>query len=431
MTTVLPIKGLRFSAAAGSPSEVITPPYDVIDDELQQRLYEKSPYNIIRLEYAQSRPEDNHLVNKYSRAAKTFHAWLQEGILIREEKPAIYLYEQHFTYNQKKYKRQGIYCGVGLSPFGKGKVIPHEETLHQPKKDRLELLRHCKANFSPIFGLFKDPEKFVDHYAARYKKEQKPVINFQDHDGQLHMLWAVTDEKFIATIQTFFQSQKIYIADGHHRYETALQYYQENKEQDQSKEKYGHALMVLVNVYDEGLLAFPTHRMIRQSGIDSRNLLAKLQKHFHIQEFPVAETQEELLTLLEKSLTASTEAKLCFGLYTPEKKFFLLTLKDLKEEEKPFPWLDTVILQELVLQDVFGMDEDEIKKGSLLGYIRDEWEAKQQVDRGNVSYVFFLNKSPLEKIINLAERGIRMPQKSTYFFPKLVSGLVILQLGTP
>ena len=429
MTTVLPIKGLRFSAAAGSLSAVITPPYDVIDTELQEKFYTKSPYNIIRLEYAQSRPEDNHQVNKYTRAAKTFQQWLQEGILIQEEKPAFYLYEQHFTYKQKKYMRQGIYCGVGLSPFEEGKVVPHEETLHQPKLDRLQLLRHCEAHFSPILGLYKDQGKFVDYHAARYKKEQKPVINFQDEDGQLHKLWAITDENFIATVKTFFQEKKIYIADGHHRYETALQYYLGKKEENQSKEKYGHTLMALINIYDEGLLAFPTHRMIKQSSISSQDLLKKLQKHFYIQPFSVAENREELLTMLEKSLTGATEEKLCIGLYTPEKKFFLLTIKDLIEKEKPFPWLDTVILQELVLQDIFGWDEADRKKGSYISYIRDEWEAKQQVDKGKVFYVFFLNKSSLEDIINLAEQGIRMPQKSTYFFPKLVSGLVILQLG--
>lgn len=429
MTTVLPIKGLRYSSAAGSPDGVITPPYDIIDEGLQEELYNKSPYNIIRLEYARSGPADNRLVNKYTRAAQTFQDWLQKEILIRENEPAFYLYEQHFTYNHKKYKRNGFYCGVELSPFEKGEIIPHEETLHQPKKDRLQLLQHCRAQFSPIFGLYKDPGKVVDSYMAHYKKEQKPMINFQDDEGQLHLLWAVTDIKLITAIQTFFQDKNIYIADGHHRYETALQYYRENQEQEQSKEKFGYALMVLVNVFDEGLLAFPTHRLIRQSNIAGRDLLVKLQKYFYLKELPAVKTQEELQTLLKKSLTPSAETELCFGMYTPEKKLFLLTLKDLKEEEKPFPWLDTAVLQELVLRDIFGIDTNKIKEGSVLGYIRDEWEAKQQVDQDIVPYVFYLHEPSLANIIKLAEKGIRMPQKSTYFFPKLVSGLVILQLG--
>ncbi|MGI5823117.1 MAG: DUF1015 domain-containing protein [Dethiobacteria bacterium] len=429
MSIVRPIKGLRFSDAAGSPAEVIAPPYDVIDDALQQKLYNISPYNIIRLEYTPSRPEDDHLNNKYTRAAETFHNWLQEGILIREEKPAFYLYEQYFTYNQKKYKRQGFYCGVELSPFAEGRIVPHEETLQQPKKDRRQLLENCQAQFSPIFGLYKDPEKYIDNQVAHYKKEQGPILNFQDHDGQLHILWAVTDKKLISVIQTFFQNQNIFIADGHHRYETALQYYLDHKEKEHSKEKYGYALMALVNIYDDGLQAFPTHRIIRQSDLNSRDLLVKLQKHFQWEELPGAETQAGLLALLDRSLFTATDAKLRFGLYTPEKKLFLLTLKNLKEGEKPFPWLDTVLLQELILKNIFGMDEEAIRRGSLLGYIRDEWAAKQKVDRGDASYVFFLNSSPLEKIIEYAEQGMRMPQKSTYFFPKLVSGLIVLQLG--
>ncbi len=429
MTTVLPIKGLRFSTAVGNLSMVITPPYDVIDPELQAEFYTKSPYNIIRLEYARSQPGDNTRVNKYTRAAETFQQWLQEEILVREEEAAIYLYEQHFTYQQKKYIRQGIYCGVALSPFEEGRVLPHEKTLHQPKLDRLELLRHCEAQFSPILGLYKDRDSYVDEQAAHYKKEQEPIIDFEDESGQLHRLWAITDKKFIDLIQTFFQDQKIFIADGHHRYETALQYYLDKKEEQQSRVKFGHALMVLINIYDAGLLAFPTHRMIKQSAINSQDLLKKLQKRFQIQPFSLTEKREELLGLLDRSLTGATEKKLRLGLYTPEKQFFLLTIKDLKEKEKPFPWLDTVIFQELVLEEIFGWNETDRKKGSYISYIRDEWGAKEQVDKGQAYYVFFLNKSSLEEIISLAEKGIRMPQKSTYFFPKLVSGLVVLQLG--
>jgi uncharacterized protein (DUF1015 family) len=290
-------------------------------------------------------------------------------------------------------------------------------------------LEHCQAQFSPIFGLYKDPEKYVDQQVAHYKIEQKPVLHFQDHAGQLHILWAVTDKKLISVIQTFFQKQNIFIADGHHRYETALQYYLDHKEEEHSKEKFGYAMMALVNVYDDGLQAYPTHRVIRQSDLNSRDLLVKLQKHFQWEELPGAETQAGLLALLDRSLFTATDAKLRFGLYTPEKKLFLLTLKNLKEGEKPFPWLDTVLLQELILKNIFGMDEEAIRRGSLLGYIRDEWAAKQKVDRGDASYVFFLNSSPLEKIIEYAEQGMRMPQKSTYFFPKLVSGLIVLQLG--
>jgi uncharacterized protein (DUF1015 family) len=430
MTTVLPVKGLRFNHAAGLDfSKIITPPYDVITSELQNDYYEKSPYNVIRLEYSKSLSGDNHHENKYTRAAAVFREWLKKGILIKEEKPAFYLYEQHFFYSKKKYIRKGFFCGVGLSPFEEGKIIPHEETMNNPKADRLELLRHCEANFSPIFGLFKDKNKILDSYTDSYKEKQEPVITFEDDDGQLHKVWVITDHKFIEIIEDFFKDKNIYIADGHHRYETALQFYLEKKELDQSKEKYGHTLMALVNIYDEGLLAFPTHRIITQSEINSSELLEKLAKHFFIKELPGAKNREELLTFLDKSLTGATKAKLSFGLYTPEQKLFILTLKEITEGEKPFPQLDTVVLQELILSGIFGLGETERRKESRLVYLRDEWEAKLQVDRGQVRFAFFVNKPPLEEIISLAEKGIRMPQKSTYFFPKLVTGLIMLQLG--
>ncbi|MDO9536673.1 MAG: DUF1015 domain-containing protein [Bacillota bacterium] len=429
MTTVLPVKGLRYSTAAGLDFPVIiTPPYDVISNERQEEFYKKSPYNVIRLEYPKSLPGDDHNTNKYTRAADTFREWIEKGILIEEEDPAFYLYEQHFSYHQKKYIRRGIFCGVGLSPFNEGNVIPHEETLTKPKADRLELLRHCETNFSPIFGLFKDKEMFVDSLTEEYKKNQKPVIDFQDEEGDHHLLWTVADKTFVEKIQSFFAHKKIYIADGHHRYETALLFFEEKKEKDEDPESYGHTLMGLVNIYDEGLLAFPTHRIVSQSSIQSIELINRLAEHFQLEEHPEPENEEELQRLLGNSLTGAADKNLSMGLYTPERKLFILTVKDL--EKKPSPWLDIVVLQDLILSSIFKIEDAERKKESHLNYLRNEWEAKLQVDQGQARYVFFVNEPPFETIARLAEDGIRMPQKSTYFFPKFLTGLVMLRLGT-
>jgi|LSQX01.3.fsa_nt_gb uncharacterized protein (DUF1015 family) len=430
MTNILPIRGLRFNHTAGLDfSKLISPPYDVITDEMQDEYYKKSPYNVIRLEYAKSFSGDNHCENKYKRAAAVFKEWLNKGILLQEKKPAFYLYEQHFTSNQKKYIRKGVFCGVALSPFEEGQVVPHEETMSNPKADRLELLRHCEANFSPIFGLFKDKSKELESYTDEIKKKQEPAIAFTADDGQRHMVWVITDLAAIEKIKSFFEDKNIFIADGHHRYETALQFYLEKKELEQSKERYGYALMALVNIYDEGLLTFPTHRLITQSEITSAELLEKLASYFSIKELPRVKSRDELLFILDKSLTGATQEKMTFGLYTPEQKLFLLTLKKLAETEKPFPWLDTVVLQELVLSGIFSLGEAERQKESGLIYLRDEWEAKQLVDNKDACFAFFVNKPPLEEIINLSEKGIRMPQKSTYFYPKLATGLIMLKLG--
>ena len=301
--------------------------------------------------------------------------------------------------------------------------------MSNPKADRLELLRHCEANFSPIFGLFKDKSKELESYTEAIKKKQEPAITFTADDGQQHMVWVITDFAVIEKIKTFFEGKSIFIADGHHRYETALQFYLEKKELEQSKERYGHALMALVNIYDEGLLTFPTHRLITQSKITSTELLEKLARFFSIKELPWVKSRDELFSILDKSLTGATQEKMTFGLYTPEQKLFLLTLKELAEKEKPFPWLDTVVLQELVLSGIFSLGEAERQKESGLIYLKDEWEAKQFVDNKVACFAFFVNKPPLEEIINLSEKGIRMPQKSTYFYPKLATGLIMLKLG--
>ena len=427
MAIVLPIQGLRFtSEAEWDYSKIITPPYDVITAKRQEELYNKSPYNVIRLEYPRSLPDDNHQQNKYTRAAAVFNEWIEKGILTREKKPAIYLYEQHFSYNEKKYIRKSFFCGVGLSPFEEGIIIPHEETMHKPKEDRLELLRHCRTSFSPIFGLYMDRDKFVDNYADQLKSNQDPAVDFIDDDGQRHVVWAVTDVLFINAVTKFFKEKKIYIADGHHRYETALEYYRENQEKDSNPEKFNHTLMALVNIYDKGLLAFPTHRLLTTVNIKSEELLQSLSQYFFVKEFPEPPDRQKLLSLLDKSLTGADKRELKLGLYTSERKIFILTIKKyLQDDKKIFPWLDTFILQELVFKNIVNLENK-----SQLEYLRDEWEAKLRVDKGEASFAFFVNKPTIETIISLARQGIKMPQKSTYFFPKLVTGLVMLQLGT-
>ena len=229
--------------------------------------------------------------------------------------------------------------------------------------------------------MYKDKNELLNNYTEGYKIEQEPVIDFTDDAGQTHKIWTLTDEHLIGVIKDFFKDKSIYIADGHHRYETALKFYLEKKDSGPDAEKYGHVLMSLVNIYDEGLLAFPTHRILTNSGIDSATLQEKLAARFTIKELPPAESRDELKYVLEKHLTGAAEENLPIGLYTSEQKLFILTLKKLAETEKPYPWLDAVILQKLVLSDIFGLSEAEIKKESGLYYLRDEWEAKQQVDR--------------------------------------------------
>ncbi|MEW5921646.1 MAG: DUF1015 domain-containing protein [Bacillota bacterium] len=424
MVTILPIKGVRYAQAAGCKySDLVTPPYDVISPEQQELFYNKSPYNIIRLEYGKSLPGDDAQNNRYTRAARTFKEWLDKKILFQEKEEAVYLYEQHFIYNNEYYMRQALLCGVKLTPFSTGEVIPHEETLDKPKADRLKLLQHCEANFSPVFGLFKDPNRIVESQSSYIKKKMDPALNFKDEEGQLHKLWVVYDQKFIELVQKFFRRKRIYIADGHHRYETSLQFYEEKRKTLGLADNYAHTLMALVNIYDEGLLTLPTHRLITRSKITTAVLLKELAKVFSVTEMLEPRNRDQLERLLERFLTGSQERKFSFGLYTGDRRFFILT-----EENRPFPWLDTVVLQEVVFTGIFGLGSADIRNKSNLRYTRDEWEAKETVDRGDALFAFFVNKPSLEEIVNLSEKGLRLPQKSTYFYPKFITGLVINKL---
>lgn len=426
MATILPIKGLRYSRTASSDfGDLIAPPYDVISPEQQEILYHKSPHNIIRLEYAKSLPDDNEQNNRYTRAAETFRDWLSNNILIKDKKEAIYLYEQYFMYNNHYYMRQALFCGVKLTPFSEGEIIPHEATLDKPREDRLKLLHHCETNFSPIFGLFKDQSRILESQSSYFKKETEPLLNFKDAEGQLHKIWAVTDQNFSELVQNFFEDKSIYIADGHHRYETSLQFYEGKKSVPGKAEGYAYTLMALVNIYDDGLLALPTHRLITRREIAIGNLLKELGKVFAITEIPEPQNREQLVNLLEQSPAgAQNDNKFSFGLYAGDGRFFILTA-----ENRPSPWLDTVVLQDVVFTGIFGMDGTTIRNGSGLRYTRDEWEAKEAVDKGEALYAFFMNKPSLEDIINLAEKGLRLPQKSTFFYPKFSSGIVMYKLG--
>ncbi len=429
MAEVLPIRGMRFSSTIEEDyHRLITPPYDVITAREQEMYYKKSPYNIIRLDYGRSLPGDTSLDNKYTRAAATLKQWLCEGVLQEDNNPALYFYELQFYYNGLKYTRHSICCGVRLSPFEEGVIVPHEKTMSKPKADRLELLRNCEAIFSPVFGLYRDEECFIEKSSEYYAGKLEPLTDFVDEEGSRHRIWSVWDENFIAQVKAFFDDKKIFIADGHHRYETALQYYQEKKEQG-ACEGYDHTLMALVNIYDDGLLVFPTHRLLTSSIISTPRMLQELHKQFYLQELPEPLDHGHLLDILDKSMTGATASNPSFALYTPERKLYILTLKELREGDKPFPWIDTVVLQELIFSKILGLGEKERRDESYLAYLRDEWEAKKQVDSGEASHVFFVNTPPLEEIISLAEKGIRAPQKSTFFSPKFATGLIMHRLG--
>ncbi|MCR3923171.1 MAG: DUF1015 domain-containing protein [Firmicutes bacterium] len=435
MAKIVPIRGVRYSTAkAGQMADLITPPYDVINDEEQKRYYEKNPFNVIRLEYGESREPDSKDDNRYTRAAGFFSHWLQQEILTHEDKPSIYLYQQEFTVAGRRMTRSGFITGVGVEEYENGMILPHEETLSKAKLDRLELLRHCHANFSPIFGLYDDATQTVEAISARYIAHD-PTIAFTSENGEEHRLWSVNDDHDVATITKLFSQQKIYIADGHHRYETALTFHKEMSAQ--GDHRFAFCLMTLVNLSDPGLVIFPTHRLLKNiHNFHGDDFLANLSQDFTIKTFDLPKANRaEALTAELKKLASLMQKQNAFLLYLGGEQIYRLTISNERENRLmanrhgnySAAWrsLDVAVLQSLILEELLGIDKEARASGTHLTYTRDEAKALEQVERGEYQAVFFLNPTQVHEVTAVAAAGDKMPQKSTFFYPKLITGLVI------
>lgn len=435
MANIIPIRGVRYNTdKAGSMPDLITPPYDVINKDAQLGFYEKSPYNIIRLEYGQIRENDDEKDNRYTRSAAFFSHWLQQDILTHDEKPSIYLYEQEFTAEGQTLVRSGFICGVGVEDYSTGTILPHEETLSKAKADRLELLRHCKANFSPIFGLYDDASLTVEKIAASYKNNE-PDISFVDESGEKHRIWLLSGEEDLSGITKLFHSQKIYIADGHHRYETALNYHREM--QAQGDNEFGFALMTLVNLHDPGLIILPTHRLVKNiQNFSPQEFLDKVSQNFEITSINLPTTNRaDSLSAELASMKESMASANAFSVYLGGNILYRLSIPRGKENSimssrcgaysSQWRSLDVAILQCLVLEEALGIDKEARQSGANLTYTREEAKALDSVDAGEHQIAIFLNPTLVKEVTEVAAAGDKMPQKSTYFFPKLITGLVI------
>lgn len=433
MATVVPLRGLRYDEKkAGNIKELVTPPYDVIDAAAQEKYYQLNPYNIIRLEYGKRSPSDNNTDNRYTRAADFFSRWQSKGILKQEDAPAVYLYQQQFNIDNQTLVRTGIICGVKLEPYENGVVLPHEETMPKHKADRLALMQACGANFSPIFGLYSDPQRSIDQLLLDAVQDSPAAISFTDEFGHGHRLWVITDDQLVRQVQQLMRQQRIFIADGHHRYETALNYARQNPGNPSA----GYVMMTLVNLYDPGLVILPTHRLVVQSKVDKQELLAALQEDFIIEKITatdvdkITELMADLAGLQEKGGTAHRQV---FGLYLGENVYYAITLKDdsiiarKMPAERSTAWrrLDVSVLQKLILESRLGIDDEALAGGEAVKYTRDDREAVQAVDEGRCRMAFLMNPTLIGEVTEIAANGEKMPQKSTFFFPKLITGLVV------
>jgi uncharacterized protein (DUF1015 family) len=409
MADVQPLRALHYDLAkVGSLTDVAAPPYDVIDPEQRERLAAQSPYNVVRIDL----PEGE---DPYAEAARTLDRWRQEGAVVRDDEPALWTLTQDYTAPDGRIlTRHGVFARVRVEDYGPGRIRPHERTHPGPKEDRLRLTRATKANLSPIFSLYDDPSGAT----AAVLAAARPFGELTDADGTVNRLGRVTDPAAIEAFQTALRPAELLIADGHHRYETARVYAEEVGGQGEHR----YVLMCLVALQDEGLTIFPTHRLIRDTTPRTQEALGStLRERFEVQEIDHTQLRPP-----------DGEGPLTMGYIDSFfKRAFRLTLKDqasadaaLQGMPKAYRHLDTAVLEALVLKGPLGLSEDDIAHLRGLGYSRTDDEALALVLSGRYDAAFFLRATPVQQVRDIASAGVNMPPKSTYFFPKVPTGLL-------
>lgn len=408
MAEVIPFRGILYDSSKVDAACAVAPPYDIVSPELRKTLYGKSEYNIIRIDFGEERKGDDETGNKYTRAARYLDEWLKEGVLKRSEKPCFYAYEMDYKTRGGNRRLQGFFGLVKLTELGKG-VFPHEATHSKPKKDRLSLMQSCEANTSPIFSIYNSPEKKASSIIEKAAKA-KPYMEARGICGDLHRLWIIDDAEDISIITEGMSGKDIIIADGHHRYETALEYQRLMKAKASETKASDYVLMFFANTAAGGLTILPTHRIVSYEHESTINMLSK---YFDIKTIPLNDDIMEAI----KGRTHT------FGLYLKEdNKQYVLSYKGegLKEAHPALKGLDVTILHDLVFKEVLKISE--------VLYEMEVSIAEEKVRGGSFDAVFFLNPTRVEDVEAVAFSLRRMPPKSTYFYPKVMTGFIINSL---
>jgi uncharacterized protein (DUF1015 family) len=412
MAEIEPLTALHYNLEkTGGLQDVVAPPYDVIDAKQRAALAARSPYNVVRIDL----PEGE---DPYGSAAEQLALWETDRIVVRDERPALWALTQDFTGpDGQRRTRRGFFARVRVEEYGAGRIRPHERTHPGPKQDRLMLTRATGANLSPIFSLFDDPANEA-WGALESATAAAPWGEATDEDGTVNRLWRIDDEAAIATAQRTLRDTELLIADGHHRYETARVY----AEEVGGEGPHRYVLMCLVALQDPGLTVFPTHRLVRGLSSDQHELLANaLRSDFEPE--PLPETSELVPAPNEHVRIGYIDAHF--------RRPFMLTLKDqsiadaaLQGHAEPYRRLDTAVLEALILKATLGMTDEDIDHLTGLGYARDSRHALRLIERGEYDAAFFMAPTPVERVQAVARAGESMPPKSTYFFPKVPTGLL-------
>jgi uncharacterized protein (DUF1015 family) len=409
-------------------SKVIAPPYDVISKEEQEKLYRRSPYNFVRLDLSQE-------PDSYDAVAKLFGDWQAEGVLVRDETPAIYFLTQRFSLKsgEEKY-RQGFFALTQLEEFSSGKIRPHEKTLEAPKEDRLRLMLACHAQLSSIFALYTQPKQTINRALAQHVEGSAPFIEVDpDGEGECR-LWRITDSALIHRVRQEMNDQSLLIADGHHRYEATLNYRNRMRSERRhwsGREPFNYIMAYFANLNDENVVILPTHRLVRGYAPQPfLQLEEALQKYFYLEQYP--KTPEGKGWFLKALKTGGKKQRLIGASFKRDPRYLILRLRNkrivqrlAKDLSAPLRELDVSTLHHLILDHILGLSPEQQISGETIRYSQDEDAVLQALEKEDYQAAFILNPPKGEEILNIANGGETMPQKSTYFYPKLISGLIV------
>ena len=434
MADLSPFRALRYNSSKDSPGDVLTQPYDKITPAMQDKYYESSPHNLVQIILGKQHSGDDEQQNVYTRAASLLKSWQAEGVLQPDAEPSLYVYSQTFKVpgdrSGTEAERRGFIALGRVEDYDRKVVYRHEQTLSKPKADRLNLLQTTRAHCELIFMVYSDP---TDEIGKLLHQSGPATVEMRDEYGVLHRMWKVSDPATVAVAKAKMTDKKLIIADGHHRYETALNYRNQMREQAKSSDPeapYEHVMMSFVNMDTPGLVILPTHRVV--FGLDGFSLYTKamqVMKYFDIEDLGSIKDVQDVLGRLREAGADRTAL-----LAVTSTNAFLLkakrdvqspSLKDLSEKQRS---LDVVQLHKLILEEIIGMSEEDIRAQKHLKYIRDAAEAIDEVRKGNAQVAFLMNPVRMEQVRDVAFAGEVLPQKSTDFYPKMLSGLTIYSL---
>lgn len=442
MPQILPFKGIYYNQKKIKDlSSVISPPYDEIQTVAQHKMYlDRSKYNIVHLDKGDE-PSDGHPEPaRYLKAARSYKLWKKKGILKTSLSDAYYYLKIEYIYRGKIYKRFGFLGILELTPFSQNQVFPHEETSPLPKQDRLSLLQACGVNFSPIFVLYADKKKFINHIMQKEIKKKIPLMEVVDDDEVKYTVWSINNPNILSLMKNYISNYKIIIADGHHRYETSLYFSQIVKKKEKNIGQFSSANFILAyftNIEEPHITIFPHHRLIKLPHISSTDIENEIKKYFDIEIINLGNFGGKILENVLKKMEKKTKERTTLGMYLGNNKFYFLSLKpniDLTQiikTDKPKTWirLEVNVMEELVISKILGLKTNKNTLNNAVYYTKCPQIAIKLVQENRYQVAFFLNPPDIHKVKEMALAGIRLPQKSTYFYPKLPSGLIMYEMS--